>query len=27
MHQLQCRHVVAAIAGRCRWPKPGLGTA
>ncbi|MDH6259235.1 DUF305 domain-containing protein [Bradyrhizobium sp. BR13661] len=27
MHQLQFRHVVAALAGRCRWPRPGLGTA
>jgi hypothetical protein len=27
MHQLQFRRVVAALAGRCRWPRPGLGTA
>ncbi|WP_375159157.1 DUF305 domain-containing protein [Bradyrhizobium sp. RDT46] len=27
MDQLKFRRVVAAIAGRCRWPRPGLGTA
>ncbi|WP_199580756.1 DUF305 domain-containing protein [Bradyrhizobium sp. MOS003] len=27
MHQLQFRRVVAALAGRCRWPRPSLGTA
>jgi hypothetical protein len=27
MHRLQFRRFVAALAGRCRWPKPGLGTA
>ena len=27
MHPSQFRRVVAALAGRCRWPRPGLGTA
>ncbi|WP_426408585.1 DUF305 domain-containing protein [Bradyrhizobium ganzhouense] len=27
MHPSQFRRAVAALAGRCRWPKPGLGTA
>ena len=27
MHRSQFRRVVAALAGRCRWPRPGLGTA
>ena len=27
MHQLQFRRVIASLASRCRWPRPGLGTA
>ena len=27
MHRSQFRRVVAALAGRCRWPRAGLGTA
>ena len=27
MRQLQFRRVIASFAGRCRWPRPGLGTA
>jgi hypothetical protein len=27
MHPSLLRRVVAALASRCRWPKPGLGTA
>ncbi|MDN3275284.1 DUF305 domain-containing protein [Frankia sp. RB7] len=27
MHPSQFRRVVAALASRCRWPRPGLGTA
>lgn len=27
MHRSQFRRVVAALAGRCRWPRPGFGTA
>ncbi|MFD0608707.1 DUF305 domain-containing protein [Bradyrhizobium sp. GCM10027634] len=27
MHRLPFRRVVAALASRCRWPRPGLGTA
>ncbi len=26
MHPSQFRRVVAALAGRCRWPRPSLGT-
>ncbi|MDH2404772.1 DUF305 domain-containing protein [Bradyrhizobium sp. SSUT18] len=27
MHPLQFRRAVTALASRCRWPRPGLGTA
>jgi hypothetical protein len=27
MHRSQFRRLVSALAGRCRWPRPGLGTA
>jgi hypothetical protein len=27
MHPSQFRRAVAALASRCRWPRPGLGTA
>ena len=27
MHGSQLHRLVAALAGKCRWPRPGLGTA